>query len=172
MNFYLDTTPVLNPPITWNSAATSMLGMQEGKTPSLRTEFTTAKANLVDFFSVVRGPLAPTAVPSSQAELYAQTSPLSEFADTSIAAAAVASSLTADIARIAKQRVQLMAAKYASGTESSEVVARLEILNRRLLDRAPRVTKNQVLALENANEQLVRIRAAREARSKRLGIAA
>ena len=77
-----------------------------------------------------------------------------------------------EIDRIAKQRVKLMAAKYASSVESSEIMARLEILNRRLLDRSPRVSKDQVLALENANEQLLRIRAAREERSKRLGIPA
>lgn len=63
-----------------------------------------------------------------------------------------------------------MAAKYASGIESSEIVARLEILNRRLLDRAPRVSKDQVVALENANDQLAHIQAAREERSRRLGI--
>ena len=65
-----------------------------------------------------------------------------------------------------------MAAKYASRTASDEILARLEILNRRLLDRSPRVSPGQVEALESANEKLIRIRAAREERAKRLGITA
>ncbi|MDP1548038.1 MAG: hypothetical protein Q8L87_18665 [Anaerolineales bacterium] len=74
------------------------------------------------------------------------------------------------VERIANQRVRLLAAKYAGSNETQEIVARLEILNRRLLSIAPRVSEEQVASLERAHEQLTRIRAAREERSKRLGI--
>ena len=63
-----------------------------------------------------------------------------------------------------------MAAKYASGAQSSEILARLQILNSRLSESAPLVSKEQVTALEDANAQLARIRAAREERAKRVGI--
>jgi hypothetical protein len=75
-----------------------------------------------------------------------------------------------EIDQIAKQRVRLMAAKYAAGAQSSEILARLEILNSRLSERAPLVSKEQVTALEDANAQLARIRSVREERAKRLGI--
>ena len=75
-----------------------------------------------------------------------------------------------EIDKIAKQRVKLMAAKYANGVQSSEILARLEILNSRLSERAPLVSKEQVTALEDANAQLARISLAREERAKRLGI--
>ena len=73
-----------------------------------------------------------------------------------------------DVEVIARQRVKLIAAKYAGGVESSEIVARLEILNRRLSAIAPRVTTEQVTALEDANERLATIRAARVERAARL----
>lgn len=76
------------------------------------------------------------------------------------------------VERIAKQRVQLLALKYANKNVSSEIVARLEILNSRLLNYAPRVSKQQVEVLENANNRLDEIKLARAKLSKRLGIAA
>ena len=79
-------------------------------------------------------------------------------------------SATDELSRMAKQRVILLAAKYAGGNETSEIVARLEILNRRLLERAPRISKDQVAALENASDTLTRIRASRVERASRLGI--
>lgn len=168
MDYYIDTAYVY-PTFNWANVASFEPKRQERMALVGRTEFATAKANSADFFLPVTGPLAPTAAPSVQAEPIAGTGPLSESAVTPVAVAVVAPP-NADVERIAKQRVQLMAAKYASGIESSEIVARLEILNRRLLDRAPRVSKDQIVALENANDQLAHIQAAREERSRRLGI--
>lgn len=170
MDYYVDTASFVYPTFNWANVAPFEPKRQERMALVGRTEFATAKANSADFFRAVTGPLAPTAAPSVQAEPIAgTTAPLSESAVTSVAVAVVAPP-NADVERIAKQRVQLMAAKYASGIESSEIVARLEILNRRLLERAPRVSKDQVVALENANDQLAHIQAAREERSRRLGI--
>lgn len=144
------------------------------RTLSVRTEFATKGASAVDFFTEVKGPLAPTAAPHLQQNSIATTAPVGDLqsSSTSTIEKVLASQTNLEIDRIAKQRVRLMAAKYAASVESSEIIARLEILNRRLLDRSPRVSKDQVVALENANEQLSRIRAAREERSKRLGISA
>lgn len=172
MDYYIDTASFVYPTFNWANVAPFEPKRQERMALVGRTEFATAKANAADFFRAVTGPLAPTAAPSVQAEPIAgMTAPLSESAVTPVAGAvAVVAPPNADVERIAKQRVKLMAAKYASGIESSEIVARLEILNRRLLDRAPRVSKDQVVALENANDQLAHIQAAREERSRRLGI--
>ena len=172
MDYYIDTASFVYPTFNWANVAPFEPKRQERMALVGRTEFATAKANSADFFRAVTGPLAPTAAPSVQAEPIAgMTAPLSESAVTPVAGAvAVVAPPNADVERIAKQRVQLMAAKYASGIESSEIVARLEILNRRLLDRAPRVSKDQIVALENANDQLAHIQAAREERSRRLGI--
>lgn len=172
MDYYVDTVSLVYPTVNWANVAPFEPKRQERKTLIGRTEFATATASsMIDFFRAVTGPLAPTAAPSAQAEPIAgTTAPLSERAVTPIAAAVVVPP-NADVERIAKQRVQLMAAKYASGIESSEIVARLEILNRRLLERAPRVTKAHVSALEDAHAQLARIRATREERANRFGIA-
>lgn len=144
------------------------------RTLSVRTEFATKNASTVDFFTEAKGPLAPTAAPHAQQDSFATTTPVGDPQSSSTASVEkiLTTQTSLDIDRIAKQRVKLMAAKYASSFESSEIMARLEILNRRLLDQSPRVSKDQVLALENANEQLLRIRAAREERAKRLGIPA
>jgi len=72
--------------------------------------------------------------------------------------------------RIARQRVTLLAASYVGGDERQEIVARLEILNQRLLHRSPCITVEQVTALEKADDQLSRIRAAREERARLLGL--
>jgi hypothetical protein len=48
----------------------------------------------------------------------------------------------------------------------------MEILNSRLSERAPLVSMEQVAALEDAYDQLDRIRATREERAKRFGIPA
>lgn len=168
MNFHVDNTPLVSPPIRWVNVPLFMSERQESRLPSEWTVFSTAKAALIDFFDPEIGPNTPTAAPSAQVRTES-TQTLSDLsgrpANTHLA---VPSNTSIEL--IAKQRVQLMAAKYASDTVPSEIVARLEILNHRLLALAPRVSEDQVLALENANEQLVHIRAAREERSKRLGI--
>lgn len=170
MQYYIDATPLVNPAIHWASVALTKHVPPEQRLPIARTGFASAKAVPPDFFAPVTGPSAPTSAPRTQVDTFAElTQTLSESSVTAGTSDSEAQ-LNVEVDRIAKQRVQLLAAKYASGKESSEIVARLEILNRRLLDRAPRVSVDQVRALENANEQLAHIRAAREERSKRLGI--
>ncbi len=71
---------------------------------------------------------------------------------------------------IASQRVQLLAAQYATGNHAKELQARLEILNHRLLEKSPRVSVEQVEFLENVNAQLDTLSAKRVARAERLGL--
>ena len=71
---------------------------------------------------------------------------------------------------IAYGRVVLLAAKYVNAASQAEIVARLEILNRRLLEQAPRITEQHMHALEEAEDHVRRTRAAREERSRRLGL--
>lgn len=174
IDYYVDTTPLPNP-IIWADYAPFQSGPINQRNPEREaltghTAFVTVEANQVDFFAAATGPFAPTTPPISQSAPIAESTPtLAESVSSHTATAAIPSS-SAEIDQIAKQRVRLMAAKYASGSQSSEIVARLEILNSRLSERAPRVSKEQVTALEDANAQLTRIRAAREARAKRLGI--
>lgn len=173
MDYYV-TTPIINPVYSeyiapFQSRPSEQMNSRR-KALFEQTAFVTAGANAVDFAAVDTGPLAPTTSPVLQSEPSAEPTPTLTESVHSHTATAVVPQPSAEIDQIAKQRVRLMAAKYASGAQSSEIVARLEILNSRLSERAPRVSKEQVTALEEANDQLARIRAAREERAKRLGI--
>lgn len=75
-----------------------------------------------------------------------------------------------EIDTIAKNRVRLLAANYVDGKMSAEIAARLEILDLRMLERAPRVTSQHVEALETANALLDRTQQSRAERRRRLGI--
>ncbi|MCQ9378832.1 hypothetical protein [Methyloversatilis sp. XJ19-49] len=77
-----------------------------------------------------------------------------------------------DVTIVARQRVKLMAARYVLDHESVEVLARLEILNRKLIEKAPRVSADQVAALEAAHDTLAQVKAKKDARAARFGISA
>ncbi|MBB5673744.1 hypothetical protein ABQ039_011825 [Xanthomonas sp. WHRI 6108] len=60
-----------------------------------------------------------------------------------------------DIERLAAQRVKILAASYVSQEgNNSEIIARLEILNRRLAQRLPRVSDKQVAFLEGTVNEM------------------
>jgi hypothetical protein len=73
---------------------------------------------------------------------------------------------------VAEQRVLLLARQYASGPSSAEreLLARLEILNQKLLAMAPRVTRERVAALEAVSDKLAVIRERSQKRAERLGL--
>lgn len=75
---------------------------------------------------------------------------------------------------VAEQRVLLLARQYASGPASPEreLLARLEILNQKLLAMAPRVTPERVAALEAVSDKLAVIRERTQKRAERLGLSA
>lgn len=133
------------------------------------TEFTTGSSSLANFFSPQTGANAPTAATEFRtAPPLAATQTLRE---SSVGAHTnpVKQPGESDVAIIAKQRIQLMAARYAGGTDSSEIVARLEILSNRLLHRAPRVTKAQVSALESLTDELMQLRDDQKRQAQSLG---
>jgi len=175
IDYHVNNTPHINPAIYADYALFQpeplVQNKQERKDALMeQTSFVTAEARPVDLFAVATGQFAPTSYSISQADPFVEQTPTLTASVRPHAANTPISTTNEEIDKIANQRVRLMAAKYAEGKESSEIVARLEILNRRLSERAPRVSKEQVAALEDANDQLVRIRTAREERAKRLGI--
>jgi len=174
MDFYVDHTPFINPVIAVNIAPFQSRPPEQSspvrKGMRDQTAFVTAETKAVDLFSGTKGPLAQTTPPMPQSAPSALPTPTLNESVYSHNATAAVPPPNVEIDEIAKQRVRLMAAKYASGAQSSEILARLQILNSRLSERSPLVSKEQVTALEDANAQLARIRTAREERAKRLGI--
>lgn len=169
---YVDVTPLVNPIVSWAHIAPFEPRRNACQAPLMQTHSARSEDNPFDLFVSGSGAFAPTSIVENRAEKVGQRRDSASSTIPATALYAFQRSNDSEIDRIAKQRVKLMAAKYASRTASDEILARLEILNRRLLDRSPRVSPGQVEALESANEKLIRIRAAREERAKRLGITA
>ncbi|NNM64260.1 MAG: hypothetical protein HKL99_06555 [Burkholderiales bacterium] len=71
---------------------------------------------------------------------------------------------------IAEERVALLAQKYVGGHSSREIIARIEILNQRLLEELPRVTPERVAALEDIGNKIAAIRSRALERASRLGL--
>lgn len=122
-----------------------------------------SKEDPFELFTAPRGAWAPTFIQNFQAANVPAPVPVQPKPS-------AAPGATDRVDRIAKQRVQLLAIKYANQTAITEVTARLEILNQQLLGEAPRVSQAQVQALEQASQRVAEIRQAREARSKLLGL--
>lgn len=72
--------------------------------------------------------------------------------------------------KIAASRLRLMAIKYAADAASPEILARLEILNSRLLNSRPRISAEQLSKLEDSIDKLNGVEQSRLARAKRLGL--
>ena len=168
---YVDMTAGTVGFVNWANVAPFMPERRASQRSSSVKEIQTQISGATDFFNTDNGPSAPTAKAAGYPKTNVFTSIPSSGKQTKQASVEGAGPGEAsEIDRIANQRVRLMAAKYASGKESVELVARLEILNRRLLDRSPRISGAQVQALETAATQLANIRAAREEQMRRLGI--
>lgn len=165
---YMPVTPLVDPVVRWTQEV-SFEPVRPSSGP-LITQTGLAQSKSFDLFATASGAHAPTAAPKSDSEGGSTRSATVSEAPAKTTPYLSARASDADIDVIASQRVKLMAVKYASGSASAEVVARLEILNRRLLEHAPRVSIRQVEALEVANEKLAQIRAAREERAKRFGL--
>jgi len=171
MDFYIDHTPYINPVVAANIAPFQPRTLEQRSLLTNQTAFVTVKADTIDLFATIKeGRLAQTAPPIPSATPSAEPTPTLKESIHSHPVSAVLLPASDEIDHIAKQRIKLLAIKYASDAQSSEILARLEILNSRLSAHAPLVSKEQVTALENANAQLDNIRAAREERAKRLGI--
>ena len=80
---------------------------------------------------------------------------------------------SADVDRVARQRVAVIIRKHSEKNVPGELLARLELLNRRLASMAPRVTSNQVAALEATQRRLEDLTVSHAARMERIrGLAA
>jgi hypothetical protein len=135
------------------------------------TELLSDSSNVVDLFPTRKRSNSTTLDPISltgTAEVV--TSAHADLTVTSSAAKTENSRHKEEIDSIAKSRIQMMAANYAAGKMNREILARLEILNHRLLDKLPRVSKEQVESLERVNEEMSTLQAEREAQARRLGI--
>ncbi|MGN6829755.1 hypothetical protein [Paucibacter sp. M5-1] len=169
MDFYVDTTPLITPSFSWVSTAPFEPEKQARKGLASRTAFASEKSGIVDFFNDTKeGPQAPTALTPTSVSAPNVTPIGNESFKVKAAEADFHSGQ--DVDRIARRRVELMAAKYAGGRNTAEIVARLEILNNRLIERSPRITPAQVDALEEAALVVARSKATREERAKRLGL--
>lgn len=171
MDYQMDSTPIMYPALSWSAIAPIEPPRRRiSSSASTATEFSSAKNSVVDLFVDSKGPSAPTAAVEQGRRFVGQTATLSESTGLTSAPSSSKESATGEVERIANQRIQLMAAKYAAGRESLEMVARLEILNRRLVEQAPLVTEAQVRQLESSREVLGRIQVSRQERARRLGI--
>ncbi|MCX2545366.1 hypothetical protein [Pseudomonas sp. COW5] len=75
-----------------------------------------------------------------------------------------------EISKIAEDRIKLLAIKYANDSISAEMIARLEILNSRLIERAPRVSIEQISHLEASIDSIKSVEQSILDRAKRLGL--
>jgi len=71
---------------------------------------------------------------------------------------------------IANERIALLARKYASDDASRELIARLEVLNARMLAEMPRVTAEKVQTLEEVATSMRELQVKRIERANRLGL--
>jgi hypothetical protein len=76
-----------------------------------------------------------------------------------------------EVSKIASDRIKLLAIKYANDSVSTEIIARLAILNSRLIEKSPRVTTEQISSLEQTIGAVKSIEQSRLERAKRLGLA-
>lgn len=132
----------------------------------------TALPGAPDFFGATQGPSAPTSNLSRQPGLSLTQPATTLISESKARSAQPTGSASKDAEGIARNRVRLMAANYVGGNETTEIVARLEILNRRLLDQSPRIRVEQVQSLEAAAALVANVRQSREEIMKRLGIKA
>lgn len=72
------------------------------------------------------------------------------------------------VERMARQRAQIIAMRNENRDVTSDLLARLQILNRRLAEQVPRVQERQVAALEVAAASLETLREAHAQRMARL----
>lgn len=70
------------------------------------------------------------------------------------------------VSKTAKERARLIAMKAAKFDESNELIARLELLNQRMLEIAPRITSGQIENLEAGADLIERISARRQERAR------
>lgn len=172
MDFYVDVTPAPTPSSFYASHASS------GRAPHSEQSYIGATRFLATGSSEVnigaKDLNATAKLPSGSLKIDS-TPLLSEGGDPAASRASVhdRSILGKDveISKITENRIKLLAVKYANDSVSAEVIARLAILNSRLIERSPRVTIEQISFLESSIGSVKSIEQSRLDRAKRLGLA-
>ncbi|MGV7240620.1 hypothetical protein [Caballeronia sp. M23-90] len=140
-------------------------------TQRTHTQFAILKGNVANFFERPTG--TATAVRAAELGDVVATLPIAnEPARTLPAEAAEARDpMRSKVERIASERMVLLARKYAK-QHAPEILARLEKLNVLLMEIAPRVSDEQIVALENSHKLLQRTDEARAQRAQRRAVQA
>jgi hypothetical protein len=169
---YVASSDYVGTPVNWAYSAPFEPNRGEPREYQSARKIRTIVNGATDFFETPKGAQAPTSFPAvRQKNIAFQDHTNTVVERSSPSAGSVPSpAKVEDVDRIANQRVKLLAVKYAGNKESVELVARLEILNRRLLDQSPRISAQQVASLEESSLQLARAASSRENRMRRLGI--
>ncbi|MFJ5237000.1 hypothetical protein ACIP86_09785 [Pseudomonas neuropathica] len=171
MDFYVDVTPAPAPSIFYASQAA--LGRNPprenfdfGATQFLTNKYTGLNSASADIDSTEKVPKASVQNDS--------TSLLPKSADVrpirSLANERQVQGRDLEISKIAEDRIKLLAIKYANDSFSAEMIARLEILNSRLIERAPRVSVEQISHLEASIDSIKSVEQSILDRAKRLGL--
>jgi hypothetical protein len=165
MDYYIDHSYLASP-----SARFADFAPYEPPARSLvgGTKFSSVPVKSIDLSRTEKGPSAPTSLPKLHSESSNNFSTPAPGLQLPVDEQKSAVEKRNAVEDVATQRVLLMAAKYSKGADAVEIIARLEILNNRMLEHSPRVSREQVAVLERAQDDLLRVRAAREERAKRL----
>jgi hypothetical protein len=172
MDFYVDVTPVSTPSSFYASQASAGRDPHRdhpyiGATRFLATGSSDVNIGKKDLNATVKPPSGTLKIDS--------TPLLSEGAEPAASRAAVHErpilGKEIEISKIAEDRIKLLAVKYANDSVSAEMIARLEILNSRLMERSPRVTLQQINFLESSIGSIKSVEQSRLDRAKRLGLA-
>lgn len=174
MDFYVDVTPAPSPSVFYSSQAGDNRRPGPDNSYIGATQFVTTNFSGLDF---VAPGIGATEKPVKNPREGLDATPLiPKVANASTNRASVGDNSSQrlikdmEIKKIAENRIRLLAIKYANNNVSAEIIARLEILNSRLIERAPRVTSEQVNFLESSINSLHSIELSRQARAKRLGL--
>jgi hypothetical protein len=171
MDYYVDVTPAPAPSIFYASQAA--LGRNHpkenfdlGATQFLTTRYAGSNFAAADIDGTEK---VPKTSPQNDA-----TSLLPKSADVRLRRPLVnerqVQGRDLEISKIAEDRIKLLAIKYANDSISAEMIARLEILNSRLIERAPRVSVEQISHLEASIDSIKSVEQSILDRAKRLGL--
>lgn len=171
MNYYVDVTPAPSPSVFYASQASlGRIPPKEnsyaGATRFLASDYPGLNFGAADFNATEKLPKTSPQIDS--------TSLLPKSADSRSLRSPVHErqfqGRDLEISKIAEDRIKLLAIKYANDSISAEMIARLEILNSRLIERSPRVTAEQISSLEKSIGSIKSVEQSRLDRAKRLGL--
>ena len=135
-------------------AATDFIAPQSvcGEPPSHGTSFDGEFSNWIETQRKGRRSETLALAPSNDAQFEAIASGFIVEKAPSAQRSEHSGNFASDCERIARQRMRILVARLSGDTMSSELIARLEILNRKLSEAVPRVAPARVESLEKWGE--------------------